>query len=339
MEREGDSVSRWFVFPDVTADGRKRWGMVDQMSAISKEVVGKRLKFPDVFFEEEVKEGFLVEKKMKYAWAAQMEVLKEIDRICVENGIRYFADSGTLLGAVRHKGFIPWDDDMDIAMLREDYHSFFAVAEKELPGGWFLIDGNERGQGYGRVMNGSIDDVGTERILQFHGCPYIVGVDIFPLDYVPPVKEEEEAWHLLLEYLWILYNDLKKGGKRVPGDELERNLRQAEEWCKVRLDRTGNLEVQVMRLMNRIAQLYGSHEAKELEMVVCDWGGGYKYKYQCEWYADSIQVPFENIMVPIPVRHHEVLIALYGEDYMTPKRNTADHNYPFYKNQDALLGG
>lgn len=313
--------------------------MDSQMSAMERELTGKKLKFSENFFQEEVREGFLVEKKMKYAWAAQLEVLKEIDGICMKNGIRYFADSGTLLGAIRHKGFIPWDDDMDIVMLREDYNAFFAVAEKELPVGWIFIDGNERGQGYGRVMNGSIDDVGTERIRQFHGCPYIVGVDIFPLDYVPPVKEEEQTWHLLLEYLWILYNDLKKGGEGVAEGELERNLRQAEEWCRIRFDRTGNLEVQVMRLMNQIAQLYWSKEAEELEMVVCDWGGGHKYKYKCNWYADSIQVPFENIMVPIPARYHEVLIALYGEDYMTPKRGVADHNYPFYKNQDALLGG
>lgn len=309
------------------------------MSVIEKELAGKRLKFSEVFFQDEVREGFLVEKKMKHAWAAQLEVLKEIDRICLENGIHYFADSGTLLGAIRHKGFIPWDDDVDIAMRREDYNSFFSIVERELPEGWIFIDGNKHGQGYGRVMNGSIEDVGTERILQFHGCPYVVGVDIFPLDYVPPVKEEEETWHLLLEYLWILYNDLKKDGEGVSGSELERNLQQAEAWCKVRFDRTGNLEVQVIRLMNQIAQLYWSNEAKELEMVVCDWGGGYKYKYKCEWYADSIQVPFENIMIPIPAKYHEVLIALYGEDYMTPKRGIADHHYPFYKNQDTVLGG
>ena len=88
----------------------------------------------------EYREGFFVEEKMKRAWAAEMEVLKEIDRICNAHGIQYFADSGTLLGAVRHKGFIPWDDDIDIAMKREDYQKFLAVAPKELPERWRLCN-------------------------------------------------------------------------------------------------------------------------------------------------------------------------------------------------------
>ena len=66
-------------------------------------VIRQGLDFPEEYFEDEVREGFLVECKMKCAWAAQLEVLKEIDRICTKHGIRYFADSGTLLGAVRLK--------------------------------------------------------------------------------------------------------------------------------------------------------------------------------------------------------------------------------------------
>ena len=303
-----------------------------------EELMKQRINFPNDFFQDEVREGFLVERKMKCAWAAQMEVLKEIDRVCKNNGIRYFADSGTLLGAVRHKGFIPWDDDMDIAMLRDDYRKFFSIASEELPKGWICGDGSEGGwAAYGRVVNGEAYDTRAERMIRFHGCPYVVGVDIFPVDYVPPVKEEEEAWHLLLEYLWTLVNELKKS-QTVPFDSyIEQNLRQAEEWCRVKFDRNENLESQLMKLLNRIAQLYQSKEARELEMVVCDWGSERKYKYKREWYAESIEVPFENIMVPIPTGYKEVLTTMFGEDYMIPKRGATGHEYPFYKSQDILL--
>ena len=79
---------------------------------------------PDNFLEGEIRNSFYVESMMKKVWAAQLEVLHEIDRICKKHNITYFADWGTLLGAVRHKGFIPWDDDMDITMKRQDYIKF-----------------------------------------------------------------------------------------------------------------------------------------------------------------------------------------------------------------------
>lgn len=70
----------------------------------------------------EVRCDFEISAMMKRAWAAQMEVLEVVDEICQRNGLQYFADWGTLLGAIRHQGFIPWDDDIDICMKRKDYN-------------------------------------------------------------------------------------------------------------------------------------------------------------------------------------------------------------------------
>ena len=87
------------------------------------------MEFSKEYFWDEVRDGFYVSGIMKRSLAAQMEVLGEIDKVCKRHNIRWFADCGTLLGAVRHGGVIPWDDDVDIVMRRRDYIEFLKVAK------------------------------------------------------------------------------------------------------------------------------------------------------------------------------------------------------------------
>ena len=89
-------------------------------------------RFEDNFLKGEWRENYFVEEKMKRVWAAELEVLAAIDEVCEKNGIPYYADSGTLLGTIRHRGFIPWDNDIDIVMERNDYKRFLAA----VPGEW-----------------------------------------------------------------------------------------------------------------------------------------------------------------------------------------------------------
>ena len=91
------------------------------------------MEFPQNYFCAEVRDDFEIPAMMKRAWAAELEVLSVIADVCGRHHLQYFADYGTLLGAVRHKGFIPWDDDIDICMLREDYMELIRVLPDELP--------------------------------------------------------------------------------------------------------------------------------------------------------------------------------------------------------------
>lgn len=141
------------------------------------------MEFENSYFENEVRSGFFVPGMVKRSWAAQIDVLQEIDRICKKYNIQYFAEWGTLLGAIRHKGFIPWDDDMDICMKREDYTKFMQVAPMELPQGWALLNAytdHRYTELLSRVVNGQQLDLDDENLKIHHQFPYPAGIDILP---------------------------------------------------------------------------------------------------------------------------------------------------------------
>ena len=98
------------------------------------------MEFTESYFEDEVREGFYVPGMMKRAWAAQLEVFEAVKKVCERHQIQYFAEWGTMLGAVRHGGMIPWDDDLDICMKRKDYEKFLEIAADELPEGYWIMN-------------------------------------------------------------------------------------------------------------------------------------------------------------------------------------------------------
>lgn len=123
--------------------------------------------------------------KVAAAQKVMLEILIEIHKLCVKHGLTYWLDAGTLLGAIRHKGFIPWDDDCDIAMMREDYEKFLNIAKKELPEGYLLQtrdDGSEYRLPFAKVRKEGtvlIETGETGEEDYHHG----IFVDIFPYDY------------------------------------------------------------------------------------------------------------------------------------------------------------
>ena len=292
------------------------------------------MEFASNFFEKEVREGFEVPEMMKRAWAAQMEVLQIVADVCEKNGIQYFADGGTLLGAVRHKGFIPWDDDIDICLRREEYNCLLRILPGQLPHGFSMAGmyaKEERLQQAACVHHMRV--IADEEMWNFndymryfHGFPYQrVGVDIFPLDYIP--KEPELATmqkNLFKKGILILYywKQLEEEGT------LQDYLNEYGELCNIKIEMRNDIKNWLWKVTDAVGALYHREESEYMTNYVY-WLQMDQYKLKKEWYDDVVMLPFENIEIPAPRMYDKVLKVLYG-DYMIPVQGGADHEYPFY---------
>jgi lipopolysaccharide cholinephosphotransferase len=295
------------------------------------------LHFEESFFQTEEREGFVVEEMMKRAWAVQMDLLQIVDAICSKHHMQYYADGGTMLGAIRHKGFIPWDDDIDIAMKREDYIRFREVAEKEFPGCKVHVLGKTAGfyQLHMIFMNSEVISFKDDFLRRWYGCPYVVGIDIFPLDCVPEDKEETDT---LVEMIRILKKivgvwdaeDVKENGEGSRQDMME----QVETMLNCKIDPTGDVKQQMLLLTDTLCQLYNGGGTELTCYSYLTSHDSYHFPKTC--YESVDYLPFENIMVPVPTGYDTVLKAHYG-DYMNPVRGDALHDYPFYKKQQECV--
>jgi len=300
------------------------------------------LQFDQSFFQEEVREGFCIKPMMKRVWAAQMEVLARFDDVCRNNGIRYFADWGTLLGAVRHKGFVQWDDDMDIVMLRDDYQKFYKIASEQLPEGYDVANVHaydDYQNAVVRVINSRVVSCEPERLREYHGCPYVVGIDIDILDYKSRNPEED---NLQLELLKIVLqsddavNGYEKG--EITFEELRAFLSQLEGLCSYTFNYGKSLHQQIRVLGDYICMLYKDEDADEVQGPIYRIHHRSNYSMPKEWFSEAVYMPFEDIMeLPVPKGYDSFLRLKYGDDYMTPTGQTTSHEYPFYSFQEKIL--
>lgn len=278
---------------------------------------------------------FEISPMMKNVWSAQLEVLKEVKRVCEQLHIRFYADWGTLLGAVRHHGFIPWDDDMDIGMLRRDYMSFL----KEAPA--ILKKPYEIKSVYSdptddiikaRIINGRHMNFERDFLKQFAGCPYVVGIDIFPIDNITENKKNLEEQIQALQFVL-------KASSSVPSeppysDDVMELMNRIENAFGIQIDYNNRLVHELKKIYDILCSRYMDEETDEVTSMI-DLANGWDYHAKRAWYEETIEMPFENTTIPVPVGYDGLLRIKYGEGYMIPRRLVA-HDYPFYKEQ--MLG-
>ena len=289
--------------------------------------------FDDGYFREETREGFVIAEDMKRAWAAQLEVLEEVKRVCGILGIKFFADWGTLLGAVRHHGFIPWDDDMDIAMLREDYMRFLSEAPVLLEKYYEIksvYNDPEDDTIKARIINGRRICFEPDFLARFHGCPYVVGIDIFPVDNI---TDDKRALDKQIESLRFLLRTAESVPEKGPyGAEVLELMKKIEKTFGIPVNYNNRLKHELKKIYDIVCSLYHDENSAEVCSMI-DFAEGWDYHAKREWYEDICELSFENTTIPVPEGYDGLLQIKYGKDYMTPRNVGSSHDYPFYKSQ------
>ena len=219
----------------------------------------------------------------------ELKLLDVFQRICEENRLTFYLTAGTLLGAVRHKGFIPWDDDIDIAMLRRDCERLRTAS---LPQGYQLqYPGNDFSHPW---------YFSKLRLLKSN-----VWIDIFPLDPCPKKEALARIFFKVMELLTVVLTK-KCGYTKGYMQFLFRALRLLPDRC-------------LFTLRERVRRFFGALSSGR---KLCTVGGRHGYPrecYQAEWFRETEEKEFEGHMFPAPIGWDAVLRNLYGE-YMIPVR-------------------
>ena len=270
------------------------------------------------FLNEEVRYGYTVSSTMKRVWACELNLLEEFSRVCNKHSLRFWIDSGTLLGAIRHKGFIPWDDDIDVVMLREDYDKLVSISDSEFKKPYlFQTAYNEKQFVRGHAQ---LRDTRTTAIIPielYKDFNQGIFIDIFVMDYVPDDEKEEAKQE------WRAYRLRDKLEYRATPlvyfkNDRERFIQSVRYKIKYFTKKSFN------KLYKRYEDLFRQNIASQCSRVACT-----AWVYRClrrdkHFYDETVYVDFEHLKVPAPKEYDKLLTVQYG-DYMTPVKVPTCH--------------
>ena len=281
-------------------------------------MVDLEIQLPDGFLDEEVRCGYTVTRKMKEVWAVELDMAQKLLGICKKHDIKIMTFAGTTLGAVRHKGFIPWDDDMDFIISRADYCKLCEVAPKEFCAPYFF---QTEYTDPGTIRrHAQIRRTDTTAILDcgeiYLGFNQGIFIDIFPFDSIPndPIEFEKmkrKAKKYCDVYTGIAqwstrYNprDHRKGVEGAAADVVHNVIKA--------LNGNNRLEERFYRKYETTMAAYDRSVTEKLGTLTF-MPDGERFCFTTGSVKDTITMPFEFLEFPVPIGYEEQLRNAYGD--------------------------
>lgn len=267
---------------------------------------------------------FQVSEKRKKIWKVQIELIEELDRVCKKYHLRYFASNGTLLGIVRHKGFIPWDDDVDIVMPRPDYQKLIEIAGQEFETPFFLhtaANGTGYYRNYIRLRNSSTTAIPLKDLN--HCDNNGIFIDIFPLDGCP-----ENKLVMRLQFFSVTaYSALANTYTYYPDFDSHKSFRKilyltACIYCKI-FGYSG-----LLHKMESLRSRTAYNDAREVYVIT---HGRKCIVFPKAYYENTEWMDFEYIKLPVPTAYHDILSKHYGNyKQLPPIEERGTHHTIFF---------
>ena len=287
-------------------------------------MVPLKIKLPEHFLEEETRSGYSVKSKMKEVWAVELDLLAELQRVFEKYGIPYFAYAGPTLGAVRHNGFIPWDDDIDLFISRSSFHKLCKIAKKEFkPPYFFQTEETDYGcvTGLAKFRNSN-----TTMILNSHKSRNFafnqgIFLDIFVYDNIPDDENERSDFFRKVS---ILKEKSLRFRNTFHCDINELNT------IKGKIKHFLEFLIKILHIKNpyykKLSKLCQEYNSSKTQYVADIFSFTNVLVTKADWYKDCILMPFEFLKLPVPKDFDSYLQEHFG-DWKIPKMVPPDHGF------------
>ena len=275
------------------------------------------IRLPEQFLNEEIRYGYTITRQMKEVWAVELDLLNKLLEVCKKHNISVFASGGTMLGAVRHKGFIPWDDDIDMMMFREDYEKLCLVAPLEFRYPYFFqTEYSDPGslRGPAQLRNTKTTGILKSEFNEKYKFNQGIFLDIFPLDNVDgnAVLRKKQAKRINYwkrrAYFWA-----KLTTRYHEENELTLKTIVKKALVKVSCNTIKKkcLEERAYQRFEKECQKYNKEKTSLVSTLSLDACEEQFYKYRSD-YSELIEIPFEFMTIPIGKNYDHALRVRYG---------------------------